>query len=38
MPAYWVAHVNVTDPETYKNYSDRAPAALGKYGANTNGP
>ena len=33
MPAYWVAHVNVTDPEIYKNYSDRAPAALGKYGA-----
>ncbi len=32
MPAYWVAHVNITDPETYKNYSDRAPAALLKYG------
>ncbi len=31
--AYWVAHVDVPDPETYQNYSHRAPAALGKYGA-----
>ena len=25
MPAYRVAHVNVIDPKTYKNYPDRAP-------------
>ncbi len=26
MPAYRVAHVSVTDPKTYKSYSDRATA------------
>jgi uncharacterized protein (DUF1330 family) len=32
MPAYWVASVNVTNPEKYKEYAARAPAALEKYG------
>ena len=33
MPAYWIAQVNVTDPESYRNYSDRVLAVLGKYRA-----
>jgi len=35
MPAYWVAHVNVTDSETYKYYSDHASAVLDKVNANS---
>ena len=33
MPAYWVAQVNITDPESYRTYSERVPAVLDKYGA-----
>ncbi|MEK6347252.1 MAG: DUF1330 domain-containing protein [Burkholderia sp.] len=33
MSAYWIAHVNVLDPEQYKGYTDLAPAAFKKYGA-----
>jgi uncharacterized protein (DUF1330 family) len=33
MPAYWIAHVTVTDPESYKGYQTLAPAAFAKYGA-----
>ena len=33
MPAYWVAQVNVTDPESYRIYSERVPSVLDKYGA-----
>ena len=25
MKAYWIAHVNVTDPEQYQHYTQRAP-------------
>lgn len=32
MPAYWVASVKITNPEKYKEYAARAPAALEKYG------
>lgn len=32
MSAYWIAHVTVTDPEAYKGYMERAPAAFAKYG------
>lgn len=31
--AYWIAHVNVTDPERYKGYQSLAPHAFRKYGA-----
>ena len=33
MPAYWVAHIDITNPDAYKEYASRAPAALEKYGA-----
>lgn len=33
MPAYWIAHVTVTDPDPYKLYADAAPAAFKKYNA-----
>lgn len=33
MPAYWIAHVTVTDPEAYKGYQALAPAAFAAYGA-----
>jgi len=32
MPAYWIAHVTVTDPERYKAYQALAPAAFGPFG------
>jgi uncharacterized protein (DUF1330 family) len=32
MPAFWVAQVNVTDPESYGKYSAVVPAILEKYG------
>jgi uncharacterized protein (DUF1330 family) len=32
MKAYWIAHVEVTDPEQYGEYTRRAPAAFAKYG------
>lgn len=33
MSAYWIAHVTVLDPEKYKDYTDIAPLAFKKYGA-----
>ena len=33
MPAYWIAHVTVTNPEAYKGYQALAPAAFAAYGA-----
>jgi len=32
MKAYWIAHVNVTDPDQYSQYTQRAPQAFAKYG------
>ncbi|MCY1427307.1 hypothetical protein D9M71_431480 [compost metagenome] len=32
MKAYWIAHVDVTDPEQYQHYTQRAPAAFTLYG------
>lgn len=32
MVAYWIAHVNVTDPDAYEGYKTRAPLAIEKYG------
>lgn len=32
MSAYVIASIDVTDPETYKGYSERVPATLEKYG------
>lgn len=32
MKAYWIAHVDVTDPEQYQQYTQRAPAAFQAYG------
>jgi len=29
---YWIAHVNVNNPEEYQEYASRAPAAIAKYG------
>ncbi|MDB5996648.1 MAG: hypothetical protein JWP42_3784 [Pseudomonas sp.] len=33
MKAYWIAHVDVTDPDQYSQYTQRAPAAFALYGA-----
>lgn len=33
MPAYWIAHVTVTDPARYKGYQALAPVAFAKFGA-----
>jgi uncharacterized protein (DUF1330 family) len=33
MPAYWIAHVTVTDPDRYAGYQALAPAAFAQYGA-----
>lgn len=33
MPAYWIAHVTVTDPDRYKGYQALAPEAFTKFGA-----
>jgi uncharacterized protein (DUF1330 family) len=30
--AYWIAHVTVTDPDTYANYITLAPAVFKQYG------
>jgi uncharacterized protein (DUF1330 family) len=30
---YWIAHIDVSDPEGYKAYQAAAPAAFSKYGA-----
>ena len=32
MPAYWIAHVNVTNPENYGEYAKRATAAIEAHG------
>ena len=32
MPAYWIAHVTVTDPARYKGYQALAPHAFAKFG------
>ncbi|WP_212630405.1 DUF1330 domain-containing protein [Pseudomonas sp. KB-10] len=32
MKAYWIAHVDVTDPQQYGEYTRRAPAAFQRYG------
>ncbi|HCF5960708.1 DUF1330 domain-containing protein [Pseudomonas aeruginosa] len=32
MKAYWIAHVEVTDPGQYTEYTSRAPAAFARYG------
>ena len=33
MPAYWIAHVTVTDPDRYKGYQALAPQAFAAHGA-----
>ena len=32
MPAYWVARARITDPTTYKKYTDRVPEIMSRYG------
>jgi uncharacterized protein (DUF1330 family) len=32
MPAYFIAQIEVTDPETFKAYGARVPATIEKYG------
>lgn len=32
MKAYWIAHVDVTDPQQYSEYTQRAPAAFAAFG------
>ncbi|PYG75845.1 MULTISPECIES: DUF1330 domain-containing protein [unclassified Pseudomonas] len=32
MKAYWIAHVDVTDPEQYQQYTQRAPAVFKAFG------
>ena len=32
MPAYWIARSKVTDPTTYKTYTDLVPEIIGRYG------
>jgi uncharacterized protein (DUF1330 family) len=32
MPAYWLARSHVTDPDTYKKYTDQVPAIVSKHG------
>lgn len=33
MKAYWIAHVDVSDPQQYTEYTARAPQAFARYGA-----
>ncbi len=33
MPAYWIAHITVTDPARYAGYQAVAPAAFAAHGA-----
>ncbi|MEE4481458.1 DUF1330 domain-containing protein [Serratia ficaria] len=33
MAAYWIAHVNIHNPEHYQHYMDLAPAAFKRYNA-----
>jgi uncharacterized protein (DUF1330 family) len=32
MPAYWIARSRITDPATYKKYTDQVPAIVNRYG------
>ena len=32
MPAYWVARAKISDPTTYKKYTDRVPEIVSHYG------
>lgn len=32
MKGYWIAHVDVTDPAQYSEYTTRAPAVIAQYG------
>jgi uncharacterized protein (DUF1330 family) len=32
MPAYWVARARITDPATYKKYTDRVPEIMSRFG------
>lgn len=32
MPAYWVARSRITDPTTYRKYTDRVPEIIGRHG------
>lgn len=32
MPAYWIARSKITDPATYKKYTDRVPEIMTRYG------
>jgi uncharacterized protein (DUF1330 family) len=32
MPAYWVARSKITDPATYKKYTDQVPGIINRYG------
>ena len=32
MPAFWIARSHITDPATYKKYTDRVPEIVGRYG------
>ena len=32
MPAYWIARGRITDPTTYKKYTDRVPEIMSRYG------
>lgn len=32
MPAYWVARARITDPTTYKKYTDLVPGIMNRYG------
>lgn len=33
MPAYWIAHVTVKDPQQYQHYMDLAPQAFREFNA-----
>ena len=32
MKAYWIAHVDISDPEQYVQYTQRGPAAFAEFG------
>jgi uncharacterized protein (DUF1330 family) len=32
MPAYWIARSKITDPATYKKYTDQVPEILSRHG------
>jgi len=33
MKAYWIAHVDIIDPDHYNQYTQRAPEAFAEFGA-----